>query len=405
MSTEEDLLCNISKDSVLSAESFKLPDPHSITPDTINEYTKKLDIAINLYGDEGAVLYEPDEASLLSASRSAQDEYFRLLGEERFTGLDLKEFIYTRYLVLTGTDQTPDIINYNTPEIITLCDEEGYPYTVTVPLSTRFTDSNKSIITFPLFDSRGTQITLPLVDSRGKFVLTESVTAIDAKKKLIYFPLKNIKNEYIKYPVRDINGSIVTVPIKNNPNILSNVSAARVEFNSLYEFSKDKHAHSFVDYLINIQKTNKLSIFHGDIKLGSTAQLPSMKYFIVGVYPITATNSQLIDIESTSMMYYARYYVDRIDFVKDKFADRDGKAMINIYDVDFSDTDTTTIQAYGKDLSILSILNAPFWSLGNIAETEKNKITKSVFATQISSMQQSINNLTAAVAALQSGAS
>ena len=327
---DENLQCN--NLSGIDLTDIKLPS--NITPAAATTFANKLTAAAEIYGEDGAVLYQPDNTELITKAKEAENTYLGLLGEDRFNGLDLKKFMYARYFVADETSNAVDVIDFQTPTELNLCDEEGKPYTVTVPMLNKYFDSNKKQVQFPLFDSVGYQVTLPLFDSQGKFILTEVLTATDATGHLVKFPLRNIYKEYVRYPVRDLNGSIITKPTKPS-TILRDISAAQAEISNLYDLSKDKHAYQFVDYIINQQKQYDIGMFDGNISMNmaSNTKVPNVSYFVVGFFNKGATTT---DLESDDLAYYARYYPDRAELVKTTFTSLSGTATFTTYDVEYS---------------------------------------------------------------------
>ena len=319
----------------------------------INSYVSQLSAIEELQGDIATTLYEvptPSKEEIMQIDR----EVFSATGDKRFTGIDAHNFLHTRYKALdvgdTFTDALPTIT-------LTACDIEGEPYTYTVKNTAYFLDQKSNKITFPVYDVHGRQVHFPLIDEAGKFILHQPITAIDAIKQVVFFPLKDINNAEVHFPFKDAAGSTIIVPPAGNSENLLDVTVAYAALDTAYENAKDADAFKFCNFLLNLERSNKISFFFGT----STISTQNASYFAAAVYDLSIPQAELSSIVSSNLKYFIRYYPDRADKVYELYTESGGSGPFTI----IKNKEVTTIQESIENdrerFASYNILTIPFW--------------------------------------------
>jgi len=385
------------------------PSPTARHTFNLNSFVAQLTALDEFTLDEPVVLYDPPFPSTKEVS-SAERDVFSTLGDARFTGIAAYDFLHTRYKVLDVTDSMSS--EGSSLLMASACDSEGFPYTLYIPNSANYYDSAKNVITLPVFDQYGKIVNFPLKDHYGKFLLKEALTAFDNTNELIYFPLKDIKNVKVTFPFKGSTGDIIITPPRNQEQLL-NVQQAYNDLDTAYENSKNAHAFDFAQYVYNLEINNRIGFFYSSVAV--PAQTAVMSYFAAGVFALSSSDAELIDITSNNLEFIIRYYPDKAQESYNFYTNIGGTGPYTI----ISPTTSTAI----KDLILseniknasYNILSAPFWSPSTpIDQYYKNVVSNSTVHTsvlelytksidadiQIVSLQSTVNQLTAAVSFL-----
>lgn len=323
----------------------------------VDAYVAQMAAIEEMQGDVAATLYEvpsPSAEVIMDADRAV----YSTVGDRRFDGLAAHNFLHTRYKALDITDTFTE----TTPTItITGCDNEGYPYTYTAVNTAYFLDQASNIVTFPVFDYYGTQVYFPLVDENGKFILHQPLTAIDNKQQTVYFPLKDINNLEIIFPFKDAAGTTVIIPPSSTSEKLLDVSQAYRDLDTAYKNAKDSDAFKFVQYVLQLENTHKISFFFGTAEVA----VQNNTYFAAAVYELSASAADTNNIISSNLNYLIRYYADRADLVYDIYKDNGGQGPFNIIQKTSSTDSKDIIENDRIRLASYNILNIPYWSPKN----------------------------------------
>jgi hypothetical protein len=326
----------------------------------INAFVAELSGLEALQGEETLYIYEPPFPTLEEVSQAEKDIISEAGVDARFTGEAVHNFLFSHYRPLDSSDS---YAAQSTLITLTGCTFDGDLYTYTVPnTSTQplLTDSANKEILVPIYDLYNQPVIFPIVDHNGKFVLVESITAIDAQQKIIYFPFKDVNDNVLKYPFKGIDGNItVHLPTKNNKQI----NDAEEAFQSLdlaYDKAKDADAFKFVNYLLSLEEENKLGFFYGPLSMLPGAE--SSYFFTVGVYELSSEGTDLIDITHQNLKYFIRYYPDRAEYVYKLYKDFDGEGVWTLIEPTSSRDINTIIKNDKERNTSYASLTIPFWS-------------------------------------------
>lgn len=395
MSDQEDISC-IQPD-INIVNPAVLPTLTSTKDFDFNAFVAELSGLEDLQGEETLFLYEPPFPSIEEVSQAEKDVFSNSGGDSRFTAEDVYNFVFSRYRPIDNSDSFA-----SQSSIITLtgCTFDGDIYTYTIPGSSTnyIKDTNNKEVLLPIYDSFNQKVTLPITDINGKYLLVESTTGIDAANKIVHFPLKDNRDNILKYPFKGFDGNVIThLPAQNN-KLLNNVDEAYEDLDLAYEKAKDANAFEFVEYLLDLDLDHKLGFFYG------TITLPASSYFFtVGVYKLSATDDNLVDITNSNLEYFLRYYPDRAQYVFDLYKSLGGSGIwTNI--IPPTSTDIAEIIKYEKQkLASFASLSVPYWTVeeSNTVTYEDNVINSSPIHTSMSEIYTLTTSNSSATTSLQ----
>jgi len=315
--------------------------------------------AIEEASDNTAItLHEPSYPTV-SQLKEAEQKILQHAGDLRFTGADVYNFLHTRYRHLDSSDIVNMFITPPSTTItLTACNFDGDYYTYTAANTAYFLDQHNKEIVLPVFDKYGQQVVFPLYTESGHILITETVSAYNFNKDIIFFPLKDANNNQIKYPFKDINNTtIVTLPKKNNI-LLRDVNEAYTSLDNAYNNAKDADAYKFIQYILSLSLTNKTSFFYS--KTEETDETTA--YLAAAIFNIDTPDIELSNLLSGNLKYFIRYYADRTDFIYNIYTFRGGIGPLTVISSPTS-TNIADVILYEKIKSAsYSILGAPFWS-------------------------------------------
>lgn len=292
---------------------------------------------------------------------AAEKEVYNTVGDRRFSGLKAYEFLHTRYKVLDTTDS---MSSSNTSVLLaSACDSEGFPYTIYIPNSATYYDSNNANVVLPAFDKYGKLVTFPLKDIHGRYVLTNSaLTAIDDKGEMIFFPLKDTNNKKIEFPFRGVTGDVIIVPPRNQDRLLD-VTEAYTSLDTAYSNAKDADAFAFAKYIISLSNTNRTSFFYNTVAApGGVSGRNIIPFFAAAMYDLTATNTDLTDITADSLNYIVRYYPDRAVLAYEYYKELGGTGPYTTITPLTGSSFSILIRNENVALASYNILSSPLWS-------------------------------------------
>ena len=323
----------------------------------LNAFADQISSIEETVTDEEVVLLKaplPTVDSVLAADRAV----YASLGDARFNGAAAYDFLFTRYKPL-------DLESSNIPSTtikVSACDEDGFPYTYTIPNSATYYDANTEKVTLPVYDSRGLQVNFPLKDQYGKYLLQPALTAIDSKLNVVHFPLRDINNKAVNYPFRDSVGTTIITPPPNQ-DILLDVKQAYEDLNTAFANAKDAHAYSFAEYILSVEQISGefVGFFYTETQMPaqSAATLP---LFAAAIYTEDSNALDLTNITSSKIEQLIRYYPDRSELVYKHYTELGGEGPYTIISPTTSTNIADLIKSENNKLASYNILKSPFWS-------------------------------------------
>lgn len=282
------------------------------------------------------------------------------LGDTRFNGLSVFNFLQTRYRVIdcgTNFDTTIDSNTY------------------TLPVYDRF----KQLVTFPI------------IDSNGNLITRDAVTAIDDTNQTIYFPLTDLKDNKISFPLTDIDKQIISVPKSNDT--VTTAAQAYSELDIAYNNAKDAHAFKFANLISNILSTNRVGFFNGNISTPSESR--KLPFFAAGVYDNNSTDTDVKDVNSSKLNYFIKYYPDRADKVQSTLVSRNQSIPNTNIQTSTTAVDTDAIMQTDQNRTAASSIAASkYWDPSDSLDVYKsNKVKSNSMSSMLANIQSQISDI------------